>query len=105
MDEGKAFHCFCKEEDLAAKKAVLEEQKLAPHYDGTCRKLSKEEVQKKLQNGEEAVIRFPIVLISSSPFGGRLRRSASAFSECDLAPGYTARDMLRVSKKNLGLTP
>lgn len=60
VDEKKAFHCFCKEEDLAAKKAILEEQKLAPHYDGTCRNLSKEEVDRKLKAGEVAVIRFHV---------------------------------------------
>ena len=33
---------------------------LAPKYDGKCRNLSKQEVQKKMAAGEQSVIRFKI---------------------------------------------
>lgn len=53
-----AYYCFCKEEELTAKKELANEQKLAPHYDGKCRNLVENEVNSRLASGEEAVIRF-----------------------------------------------
>lgn len=58
LDSGHAYYCFCTEETLEAKKKIAEEQNLAPHYDGTCLKLSKDEVLKRKSSGEPAVIRF-----------------------------------------------
>ena len=60
IDEGKAFQCFCTEEELTVKREAAEAANLAPHYDGTCRKLSKSEVEKKLAAGEQAVVRFHV---------------------------------------------
>ena len=60
LDEGKAYHCFCSKERLDQ---VREEQKakgLTPKYDGHCRHLSKEEVQKKIDAGESYVIRLKL---------------------------------------------
>ena len=58
LDQKKAYHCFCSEIELEAKKEKANLEKRAPHYDGTCRNLSAEEVAKKLADGKEAVIRF-----------------------------------------------
>lgn len=58
IDKNLAFHCFCSEEILKAKKEQAEANNLAPIYDGTCRHLKKEEVESRLANGEKAVIRF-----------------------------------------------
>lgn len=60
IDKGHAFHCFCTEEELNAKKEAAEKQNLPPVYDGTCRKLSKEEAAKRVASGEQAVIRFHV---------------------------------------------
>jgi glutamyl-tRNA synthetase len=60
IDEAKAFQCFCTEEELTAKREAAEAANLAPHYDGTCRKLSKSEVEKKLAAGEQPVVRFHV---------------------------------------------
>ncbi len=60
IDKGCAYHCFCTEAELTAKKEIQESQNLAPHYDGTCRKLAKTEVEKRLAEGHEAVIRFHV---------------------------------------------
>ena len=54
----KAYHCFCTEAELTAKKEVAVAAKLAPHYDGKCRNLTEAEVAEKMQAGEESVIRF-----------------------------------------------
>jgi len=58
IDKGHAYHCFCTEEELTAKKELAEKEKRAPHYDGKCRNLTVEEVTSKLATGEEAVVRF-----------------------------------------------
>ncbi len=54
----KAFYCFCTEEELSHKKEIAEREKLAPHYDGTCRHLSEAEIKEKFAQNKEAVIRF-----------------------------------------------
>ena len=58
LDRGHAYHCFCTEEELTAKKEIATTEKQAPHYDGKCRNLTKAEVTTRIAAGEEAVIRF-----------------------------------------------
>lgn len=55
--EKKAYRCFCSEELLEEKKKIAEEKNLAPHYDGTCRKLTAEQVTENIQKGMTFVIR------------------------------------------------
>jgi len=54
----KAYHCFCTEAELTAKKEIAVAAKLAPHYDGTCRNLTAAEIEAKTKAGLESVIRF-----------------------------------------------
>lgn len=60
MDKGYAYPCFCKEEELEAKRQKAEEEHRSVHYDQTCLKLSKEEVQKRIAAGESYVIRVKV---------------------------------------------
>jgi len=60
LDEGKAYHCFCTEEELEAKRQDQLARGKAPKYDGKCAKLSKEEVEKNITEGKSSVIRFKI---------------------------------------------
>lgn len=58
LESGHAYYCFCSKERI---EKVREEQKikgLIPRYDGFCRTLSEEEVNKKLEAGEEYVVRL-----------------------------------------------
>ena len=60
IDEGKAYYCFCSKERLTQ---LREEQKKAgetPRYDGHCRNLSPEEVQKRIADGDPYVIRLKL---------------------------------------------
>ncbi len=61
LEKGAAYYCFCSSEEL---KHMREEQiakKQAPKYDGRCRNLSHEEVEKKLQTAQvKPVIRMKI---------------------------------------------
>lgn len=58
INEEKAYYCFCDEDRLneLRKKATL--SKMPYKYDGHCRRLSKEEAEKRIVNGEKYVIRF-----------------------------------------------
>ncbi|MCK9456262.1 MAG: glutamate--tRNA ligase [Candidatus Ozemobacteraceae bacterium] len=60
MDKGYAYPCFCTEEELEAKRQKAEEEHRSVHYDQTCLKLSKEEVQKRIAAGESYVIRVKV---------------------------------------------
>nr|WP_200810740.1 glutamate--tRNA ligase [Garciella nitratireducens] len=60
LDNGWAYYCFCSKERLDH---LREEQKKRGEnfkYDGHCRNLTKEQVQKKLDAGEEYVIRLKL---------------------------------------------
>ncbi|MBP9674204.1 MAG: glutamate--tRNA ligase [Bacteriovoracaceae bacterium] len=58
VDEGKAYYCFCSEEELEKKKENALQEGRPPHYDGKCRNLSSDETSSKLSAGEKAVVRF-----------------------------------------------
>jgi len=58
LAEGKAYYCFCTPTELEAKRQQAAARKEAPRYDGTCRKLASEEIEKKKNSGIPCVIRF-----------------------------------------------
>jgi len=58
LDKNKAYHCFCTKERIDKLRDTQREQKLPPKYDGHCRNLTKEQVEKKLSAGEPHIIRF-----------------------------------------------
>lgn len=60
LDESKAYHCFCTEEELEAKRQDQLARGKAPKYDGKCAKLSKEEAEKNIADGKPSVIRFRV---------------------------------------------
>lgn len=58
IESGHAFYCFCTPERLARVREEQQHRKEPPHYDGTCRLLSKEEAEARVRAGESHVIRF-----------------------------------------------
>ncbi len=58
IKSGDAFTCFCSAEKLAITREEQTKRNETPHYDGTCRSLSSEEVTERIKNGEPYVIRF-----------------------------------------------
>ncbi len=59
-EKGAVYQCFCTTEELERKRARSVALKVAPRYDRTCLKLSKEEVQKKLLEKVLFIWRFKI---------------------------------------------
>ncbi len=58
LREGKAFRCFCSAEKIMRQREQAVRQKITFRYDGTCRNLSEEEIQQRLERNEPFTIRF-----------------------------------------------
>lgn len=58
--KGKAYHCFCTRERLQEVKEKQQAEKIPPKYDGFCKNLSNKEVQEKLDQKIESVIRLKV---------------------------------------------
>ena len=61
VSQGKAYPCFCKQEDSEAIRKKQEEAKIRPGYYGVwakCRNNSVDEMIKKIENGEQYIVRF-----------------------------------------------
>jgi glutamyl-tRNA synthetase len=55
---GKAYRCFCTQEELEAQRAAAQARGAAFQYPRTCLKLSQEEVDARLAEGRPFVVRF-----------------------------------------------
>jgi glutamyl-tRNA synthetase len=60
LESGHAYRCFCAKEDLQQKREEAHKKKMDVQYDGTCRKLSKEEAEKKIKEGLPFTIRLKV---------------------------------------------
>ena len=60
IDSDYAYYCFCSQERLQQVREERQAQKLPPMYDGHCKNLSKEEVEKNLKGNVPFVIRMRI---------------------------------------------
>src|SRR5687767_5590093 len=48
VERGRAYRCFCTEEELERKRKVAEAEARPPHYDLTCYRLSPDEVKARV---------------------------------------------------------
>jgi glutamyl-tRNA synthetase len=60
LNSGKAYRCFCSKETLDEMRKNQESRKETTKYDGRCIELSTSEINKRLQNSEQHVIRMKI---------------------------------------------
>lgn len=60
LAEGKAYKCFCKKEDLDAKREAALAAKATLGYDRTCRDLTEAQVAEKEAEGLPYVVRFKV---------------------------------------------
>jgi len=61
VESGHAYKCFCTQEELEGKREEAKRRKEDYHYDGTCRNLSVDEVERLEAEGRPFVIRFKVV--------------------------------------------
>ncbi len=73
LAQGDAYHCFCTAERLEEMRALQKARKQPPRYDGTCRRLSKAEVEKRLKTGEKSVIRLKMPETGETTFQDLIR--------------------------------
>lgn len=60
LKEGKAYYCFCSEEELEAERQEMLARGEMVRYSGRCRHLSPEEIERRINNGEKPVVRFKV---------------------------------------------
>lgn len=77
IKEGKAYYCFCTKDRLEQLRQDQEKNKQAPRYDGRCKHLSTEEVSKKIEAGDQHVIRFIIPESGQTKFTDLVRGEVS----------------------------
>ena len=60
IEKDAAYYCFCSSDDLDKMREEQRAKGIDPKYDGRCRKLSKEERAKRLDEGKPFVIRLKV---------------------------------------------
>lgn len=68
LENGTAYYCFCDKECLEEVRTLQKASGMAPKYDGCCRRLSKDEIQAKLEANIPYVIRQKMPLDGSASF-------------------------------------
>ena len=57
IESGHAYYCFCDKDRLEEVRTIQQASGMAPKYDGHCKNLSKQEIEKNLSQGIPYVIR------------------------------------------------
>ena len=73
LDSGHAYRCFCTPERLAKLREQQRKEGKMLGYDGHCRSLSKEEVNKQLESGAPSVIRLKVPEDGLTQFNDAIR--------------------------------
>jgi glutamyl-tRNA synthetase len=68
MQSGHAYYCFCGKQELEERRQLAAREGRSPRYEGTCRKLSPEESDRRRAGGESAVVRFRVPESGSTVF-------------------------------------
>ena len=77
IDKGDAYYCFCSRSRLDRIREQQKNEGLDPKYDGHCRELSQEEIEDKLDKGEDYVIRMKLPENKSITFNDIVRGKVS----------------------------
>ena len=73
LDAGKAYRCFCTPERLDQMRRQQTAAKMPPKYDGSCRRLSPEELAANLDQAKPFAIRMAVPAGESTTFRDELR--------------------------------
>ncbi|AMA74475.1 glutamate--tRNA ligase [Aneurinibacillus thermoaerophilus] len=60
VEEGKAYHCYCTEEELNAEREAMKARCETPRYSGKCRHLAPEQIEAYKAEGRTSSIRFRV---------------------------------------------
>jgi len=73
LTNGSAYRCFCTAEELDAARKQQIAAKLPPRYPGTCRHLTREQIEANLASNKPYVIRMAVPTEGSTTFRDELR--------------------------------
>jgi glutamyl-tRNA synthetase len=79
LASGHAYHCFCTREELEQRRAEATAAGRPPMYDRRCRRISREETERRLASGETAALRFAV------PEGGATAFEDAVFGRVEFA--------------------
>lgn len=77
LAEGKAYYCYCTEEEIEAERQKCRAENRLPIYSGHCRHLTEEQVAKYKAEGRKPVIRFRTPADESVNFDDMVRGKMS----------------------------
>jgi nondiscriminating glutamyl-tRNA synthetase len=77
LAEGKAYRCYCTDEELEAERQELLAQGETPRYRGKCRNLSAAEEQQLIDAGRKPTIRFRVPENQNITFHDAVRGTVS----------------------------
>ena len=60
LASGHGYPCFCTKEELEQRRATAQAEGRTPKYDGTCRRLSRDELARRKAEGMAHAIRFAV---------------------------------------------
>ena len=60
LSEGKAYKCFCTEEELKRKREDAMKKGITPKYDGKCKDLTREQTEENEKKGLKYSVRFKV---------------------------------------------
>ncbi len=60
LKQGRAYHCFCSENELENSRQKMLKEKKPAIYSGKCSSLGIKETQRKINSGEKSIIRFRV---------------------------------------------
>ena len=61
LAEGKAYHCYCSEDELEAARQEQHGRGETPRYNGRCRQLTETEIAQFVQEGRRPTVRFHVL--------------------------------------------
>src|SRR6202171_5425409 len=68
LASGHAYYCFCTKPELEQRRAAAAAEGRPPRYEGTCRKISREEGARRRAAGESSAVRFAVPQAGSTAF-------------------------------------
>lgn len=68
LASGNAYRCFCTREELEVRRAAATAAGRPPMYDQRCRRLSPQEVQQRLDDGQSFALRFAVPASGATSF-------------------------------------
>jgi glutamyl-tRNA synthetase len=79
IESAAAYYCFCSKDELEKRRVKAAAEGRPPRYDGTCRKVEREQALRRKSTGEPAVVRFAV------PEGGSTSFDDAVFDKVEFA--------------------